>query len=119
MPAIVDLAPADARARQQRGAVLVDVRDPGEHASGVADGALAVPRAMLEADPGRWLPERDADVLLICGTGLRSRRAADALAAQGYTRLASVDGGLRRWRDEGLPVGPPAADDDFLERYSR
>lgn len=119
MAVIEDLAPADARERQTRGAVLVDVREAGEHATGLADGALAVPRAALEADPGRWLPARDADVLLICGSGVRSRRAAEALAAHGYTRLASVAGGMQRWRTEALPMAPAAADDDFLERYSR
>ena len=119
MPTIEDLSATGARDRQQRGAVLVDVRDPDEHATGVPDGAIAVPRAALEAEPTRWLADPDAEVLLICGSGRRSRRAAEALAALGYTRLASVEGGIAAWRAAGLPVGAGAADDDFLDRYSR
>jgi sulfur-carrier protein adenylyltransferase/sulfurtransferase len=75
LPAIAEIAPRDAHARLARGAVLVDVREAGEHATGVPDGALAVPRAALEADPARWLPDRDAEVLLVCAGGLRSRAA--------------------------------------------
>ena len=119
MPTIEDLAATGARDRQQRGAVLVDVREPDEHATGVPDGAIAVPRAALEAEPTRWLADPYAEVLLICGSGRRSRRAAEALAALGYTRLASVEGGIAAWRAACLPVGAGAADDAFLDRYSR
>jgi len=45
--------------------------------------------------------------------------AAQALAAQGYTRLASVDGGFAAWQRAGLPLAGAPADADFMERYSR
>ena len=119
MAPIPDIDATAAEARRRHGAILVDVREPGEHATGVPVGALAVPRAALEAEPARWLPDPDAEVLLVCGSGRRSRLAAEALAARGYRRLASVAGGMEAWRGAGLPVGPGAGDDDFLERYSR
>ncbi len=119
MRPIDEIEPLEAQARRQRGAVLVDVREPGEHATGVPEGALAVPRAQLEGDPGRWLPDRDAEVLLICGSGKRSLLAAQALAGQGWSRVRSVAGGTERWRAQSLPVGAGAEDADFLERYSR
>jgi molybdopterin/thiamine biosynthesis adenylyltransferase/rhodanese-related sulfurtransferase len=97
----------------------VDVREPHEHALGMADGALGVPRADLEADPGACLPDRDADVLLICQGGGRSLEAARALRAAGYRRVASVEGGTSRWAAEALPMRGPDADPDFLERYDR
>ena len=119
MVPIPDIDATAAEARRRHGAILVDVREPGEHATGVPVGALAVPRAALEAEPARWLPDPDAEVLLVCGSGRRSRLAAEALAVRGYRRLASVAGGMEAWRGAGLPVGPGAGDDDFLERYSR
>ena len=120
MDEIEEIGPAEALRRQQAGARLVDVREPGEHALGLPRDALAVPRAALEAAPAQWLPDAGAEVLLICAGGMRSLAAARALRARGYTRLASVAGGFDQWRREGLPEMAGADEDaDFLERYSR
>ncbi|WP_290890821.1 molybdopterin-synthase adenylyltransferase MoeB [Arenimonas sp.] len=120
MDEIEEIGPAEALRRQQAGARLVDVREPGEHALGLPRDALAVPRAALEAAPAQWLPDAGAEVVLICAGGMRSLVAARALRARGYTRLASVAGGFDQWRREGLPEMAGADEDaDFLERYSR
>ena len=104
MTAIPEPAPQDARDRQRRGALLIDVREPHEHATGMAEGALALPMGALLADPGTHLPHRDAAILLICQSGRRSMIAATALAEQGYADVASVAGGTARWIAEGLPT---------------
>ncbi|KAA2285968.1 molybdopterin-synthase adenylyltransferase MoeB [Arenimonas fontis] len=120
MNGIEDISPAEARRRMAAGSRLVDVREPGEHALGLPEGALPLPRAALEADPERLTPDREAELLLICGSGRRSRLAAEALRAKGYRRLCSVEGGYQRWCAEGLPTVSGADEDaDFLERYSR
>ncbi|HEY2345564.1 MAG TPA: molybdopterin-synthase adenylyltransferase MoeB [Xanthomonadaceae bacterium] len=116
---IPEITPAQAREHMRAGAVLVDVREAHERAAGFADGALGVARAELEADPLATLPDRGAEVLLICQSGGRSLRAAQALCASGYTNVASVAGGTSRWIAEGLPIVKPAGDTDFYERYSR
>jgi molybdopterin/thiamine biosynthesis adenylyltransferase/rhodanese-related sulfurtransferase len=116
------LTPAQARARQAAGAVLVDVREVHERAQGQAEGALGIERAALEAAPQAHLPDRSRDILLICQSGARSLAAAQALAAGGYGRVASVEGGTARWIAEGLPVVVPVFDAGqarFAERYSR
>jgi molybdopterin/thiamine biosynthesis adenylyltransferase/rhodanese-related sulfurtransferase len=113
------MSPADALRRQGAGAVLVDVREAHERAAGHATGALGIARAELEADPAAVLPSTGAEILLICQSGARSMKAAQALAEAGYTRLASVEGGTTRWIAEGLPLTRPDADTDFYERYSR
>ena len=113
------LTPAQALARMREGAVLVDVREPHERALGMADGARGVPQADLEAAPSATLPDRGADVLLICQGGRRSLQAARALRDAGYARVASVQGGTTRWLADALPMHGPDADADFLERYSR
>ncbi|WP_028920379.1 molybdopterin-synthase adenylyltransferase MoeB [Pseudoxanthomonas suwonensis] len=114
--------PQQARERQRQGALLIDIREPHERASGQAEGALAIARAELEADPGRHLPDTDAEVLLICQAGKRSLAAAEALHAAGYRNVASVEGGTTRWAADGLPLVRPQLEPDeadFLERYSR
>ena len=119
-----ELAPADADARRRAGALLIDVREAHERAAGMAEGAYGVAMGELVAAPETHLPERDAEILLICQTGMRSLRTAQILAETGYARVASVAGGTARWIAEGWPVAVPDAaetgiDRDFAERYSR
>lgn len=117
--AIETVSPSEARRRQHRGAVLVDVREAHERAGGMAEGALgAALGALLEA-PGGVLPDPDAEVLLICEGGKRSLACASRLLEAGYRRVASVEGGTRAWADMDLPLAYPAGDPDFHERYSR
>ena len=114
------LGPQEAFERVRSGACLVDVREAHERALGMADGALGVDRATLEAQPGMHLPDRDAEILLICQGGQRSQLAAQALAARGYRNLASVDGGTSAWQAAGLPLARDGSvDRDYAERYSR
>ena len=98
--------------------MLIDVREPDEHALGAPADALLQPRAVLESDPARSIADLDSEVLLICGSGKRSLLAAQSLQARGYTRLSSVSGGFQAWQAAGLPISS-RHDGDFLERYSR
>jgi molybdopterin/thiamine biosynthesis adenylyltransferase/rhodanese-related sulfurtransferase len=116
---IIEITPAEAFRLQQEGVRLVDVREPEEHALGVALGALPVPRSEVEGSAAQYHSERELPLILVCGGGQRSLQAAQALAAQGYERLYSVLGGFRRWQSEGLPVSRGSEDADFVERYSR
>ena len=117
-----EIPPREARERQLRGALLVDIREAHERLSGQAEGAVAIARGELEADPSRHLGGADTAVLLICQLGKRSLAAAAALRAAGFAQASSIAGGTIRWAEEGLPlVRPDLPDDeaDFLERYSR
>jgi molybdopterin/thiamine biosynthesis adenylyltransferase/rhodanese-related sulfurtransferase len=115
---IHEITPQQAHARQSQGAILIDVREPDEHALGTPANALLQPRATLENDPLASVPDKNADILLICGSGKRSLLAAKALEAHGYRQLASVTGGFQSWQAAGLPIST-RHDADFLERYSR
>lgn len=117
--AIEEISVAEAHRRQRAGAALIDVREPAEGANGIAEGALLVPRAQLEADPRTHHPDPGAPLLLICGSGKRSMLAARVLAAKGYRRLASVTGGMAAWQAAKLPVVGAPEDADYMERYSR
>jgi molybdopterin/thiamine biosynthesis adenylyltransferase/rhodanese-related sulfurtransferase len=117
MDPIREITAEEAYARMSRGARLVDVRDPDEHALGLPRGALALPRAELEREPSK-AGAGERDLLLICGSGRRSLLAAQALAAQGVGRLFNVTGGFAAWQAARLPV-EASEDADFLERYSR
>ena len=45
-----------------------------------------------------------AEIVLYCGGGFRSALAADNLRKMGYTNVASMDGGIRAWREAGYPI---------------
>ena len=113
------LSPNDAHARQRAGALLVDVRAAHERALGMADHALGIVREDLQADSATYLPDLDAEILLICQRGARSLQVAEILIARGYRNLSSVEGGTDAWDAAGLPMQRAEVDADFSERYSR
>ena len=114
---IREISPTEAFQLQRDGCRLLDVRERDEHAFGLPEGALAIPRAALESDPSKYVSPSET-ILLICGSGRRSMLAAESLAGQGYSSLCSVAGGMSAWQSAGLPV-QTIEDADFLERYSR
>ena len=116
---ITDITPAQAVSMQADGVMLIDVREPDEHALGLPRNAFAIPRAKLEHGPAAYISNPDQKVLLICGSGKRSLMAAEKLAALGYRHLFNVIGGLQRWSAEQLPLEDNDLDQDFTERYAR
>lgn len=83
--------------------LLLDVRTPSEFGNGHVPGAQNVPLDGLVAEvQQRGLP-KDKEIHLICESGARSSRGADALVAAGYT-VVNVKGGTSGWRRAGLAV---------------
>ncbi|MEY9996729.1 hydroxyacylglutathione hydrolase [Streptomyces sp. V4I8] len=97
------VTPAEALTRAGEDAVLVDVREPDEWATGHAPGAVLAPLSSLTA--GEPLPRtaQGRPVVAICRSGERSREAAALLTARG-TDVVDVIGGMRAWAEAGLPV---------------
>lgn len=119
--AVNELTPREAQYRIAAGARFIDIREPHERASGMAEGAEGIDRADLERDPVFHLPDRGAEVVLICQSGGRSMLCAELLQRLGYVNVSSVRGGSMRWSAEGFTLTRPAADVDldFNERYDR
>ena len=114
-----EITPREAMQRQRAGALLLDVREPIEHAAGMAAGAIALPRAQVAQRIAQLAPDVNAEILTICAHGQRSLMAAQGLQQLGYGNVASVAGGTARWVAEGLPMADADGDADFFERYSR
>jgi molybdopterin/thiamine biosynthesis adenylyltransferase/rhodanese-related sulfurtransferase len=108
-----------ARLRSDDAPVLLDVREPDETAEGHLPGALLVPRGNLELRVERMV-EREREVVIYCGSGVRSVLAAKTLLDLGYSRVSSLAGGFGRWSDLGLPrVRPTQLRPDQKARYRR
>lgn len=116
---VPEVTAPEALARQLGGALLVDVREDNERAAGTPAGALGLSRGYLELRIEESEPDRQRDVLLLCGSGQRSLLAADTLQRMGYRRVASVSGGMGAWKAAGLPVTAGLLDADAAERYAR
>jgi rhodanese-related sulfurtransferase len=99
-----------ARAEHESGrSLLIDIREPAEHATGVAAGARLLPMSQLGQRLGEIPVDADQPVLLICNTQNRSRATLKALREHGYGHVRFVQGGMSEWARRGWPMVRPAA----------
>lgn len=85
------------KARDQ--VVLIDVRTPQEHALERIPGAMLM--ALQEFRPD-CLPGQGAKRLVLhCGSGVRSGKAAALCLEAGIDRIAHMEGGLAAWKEGG------------------
>lgn len=71
------------------GALIIDVRSPGEYQSGHVDGALNLPLTELPRLAGQHLPDKAQPLVLYCQSGMRSESARQYLQSCGYTQLVN------------------------------
>ena len=84
-------------------AVLIDVSENTEFASGHVIGAKNVPLAAIDASND--LPKNKAlPLVIVCPTGARAARAVPLLKKRGFENARVLAGGLRAWREANLPV---------------
>lgn len=104
--AISEVTITEVKARLDRGERfhLIDVREDREYAADYIPAARHLGRGVLERDIEQVIPDPDADIVLYCGGGYRSALAAESLQKMGYRRVASMDGGIRAWREAGFPL---------------
>ena len=101
------------RLHESGAAVLIDIREPQEHATGIAQGAKLLPMSQL-AQRYKEIPlDRAKPVLLICRTQNRSSSTLRSLRKQlgesTYAHLRYVDGGMSEWAKRGWPmIKPPS-----------
>lgn len=84
--------------------LLIDVREESEFAKDHLPGAVHLGKGIIERDIEARVPDVNAEMVLYCGGGFRSAMAADNLQKMGYTNVLSMDGGIRDWREKGLPL---------------
>jgi rhodanese-related sulfurtransferase len=98
----------EARAEVEAGrALLIDIREPAEHATGVAPGARLLPMRQLATRLDDVAADRRQPVLLICQTQSRSRATVQSLRERGYANVRYVRGGMREWMHRGWPLVRP------------
>lgn len=78
---------------------VIDVREPREFKKGHIVEAESIPLAKILMDPA-IVPD-DRDIVFVCQTGRRSRRAALTLKASGLTNFEVLSGGMQAWGADG------------------
>jgi len=88
-------------ANRQHG-IFVDIRSADQFKNGSVPQARNIPGDELEAKAGT-LP-KNKPIILVCDTGTRTAAAAGTLRKLGFEQVFSMQGGLRSWTQEGLPL---------------
>ena len=97
------ISAATAKRLLDRGeAILIDVREPDEHARERIEGARAAPLSRFE--PQALASERSKVAVFHCNTGSRTTQAAERLLGAGFSEAYQIEGGLQAWKRAGLPV---------------
>jgi glyoxylase-like metal-dependent hydrolase (beta-lactamase superfamily II)/rhodanese-related sulfurtransferase len=95
------------RARVEQGdlgMMLLDVRDTEAYEAGHIPGARHLPRGQLELRVNKDLPDPTRRILTVCEFGHISTLAAATLRQLGFPQAMSLDGGMKAWREENLPL---------------
>ncbi|RIJ70262.1 adenylyltransferase/sulfurtransferase MoeZ [Nakamurella silvestris] len=79
--------------------LLVDVREPWEHARGAIEGSVLIPLDGITSAGALELIGGHPEVILYCASGARSARAVDELRAAGLTGVRQLDGGILAWQE--------------------
>lgn len=81
--------------------VLIDVRTPQEFVYERIKGALLAP--MQNFDATHLPSQSEKQIVLHCGSGMRSRKVAERCLDTGEGRVAHMEGGFAAWKEAGLP----------------
>lgn len=88
------------------GATLIDLRGDKPYREGHITGARRCDPSDVESSlaSGKGGATKDAAVVLYCESGSVSDKAAERLALAGFSKVATLRGGLGTWRTESLPL---------------
>ena len=85
-------------------AMLVDLRDSAEFNKGHIVDAINIPHAKLKDQLQMLESHRDKPIILVCKMGQHSGASGKLLAAEGFTDINRLSGGLLEWQNMQLPL---------------
>jgi molybdopterin/thiamine biosynthesis adenylyltransferase/rhodanese-related sulfurtransferase len=83
---------------------FVDIREPEELSLGYIKGSVFIRGDELEMQARHLLPDKEAPVVLYCGSGIRSLLTAHTLKEMGYSCVRTLAGGIEAWKAVGYEV---------------
>ena len=76
--------------------IILDTREQDEFDEGHIPGAILIPYTEIEERSEEILPDKDAQILVYCRSGRRSKIASESLSKLGYTNVKEF-GGIIEW----------------------
>ena len=77
--------------------IILDTREQYEYDEGHIPGAILIPYTEIENKAEEIIPDKDAQILVYCRPGRRSKIAAESLEKLGYTNVKEF-GGIIDWQ---------------------
>jgi rhodanese-related sulfurtransferase len=102
-----------AAVKNSNGALLIDVREPSEYASGHVVGTINIPRGLLEFKIWKTLGfpktqvNMDTKIYTQCKSGGRATLAAADLKKVGFTNVVAVVAPTKDFEKKGFPWEKP------------
>ena len=88
----------------QKDALILDVREPGEFAQEHIINARSIPAGEIEQRIKEIARFKEKPVIVTCQTGASAGGAAGILRKHGFTNVVNLSGGIAAWKQAGLPT---------------
>ncbi len=86
--------------------LLLDCREPDEHAIARIEAAILIPMQTIPERLAEIEPYRAGRIVVHCHHGVRSLRVARYLRERGFPGAQSMAGGIEAWAHEVDPTTP-------------
>jgi len=106
LPLEIDVHAVQALRAADAAFLLLDCREPDEHAIASMPGSVLVPMAEIPERLAELERHRDGRIVVHCHHGGRSLRVAHWLRARGFAQAQSMAGGIEAWALE-IDAGTP------------
>ena len=90
--------------KEDSSVTLIDARTSEEFCEGHVPGAINVGIEELAEFAGSCGNASEGLVVTMCGSAGRGKKAAEILCSHGLGNVLVLQGGLKAWKDAGLPV---------------
>ena len=84
--------------------LILDVRSADEFATGHLPNAKNIPLAEINNRLKEIEKSKNAVVITVCATGVRSSNAVSVLNKAGFAQVFSLEGGTEAWKTQGMPI---------------
>ena len=88
----------------RRKAAVLDLRELEAYKAGHLPGAKHIDAAGLTAAIEKLKLDKNNPLILVCETGVQSRKATSEIKKLGFVEVASLDGGVQAWKAAALPL---------------
>jgi rhodanese-related sulfurtransferase len=85
-------------------AVVIDVSEAEEFATGHIGGAKNIPVSDIEAKLAGAVKNKALPLVLVCSTGARAKRVEAEAKKLGFANVQTLAGGLKAWKAANLPI---------------